>query len=163
MKGKVVKKGNFKKDYFKRFIPIFKKQAIMKLNDMSRQFANDLVTLAKRTLDDQTYNWKPLSEIYRQRKIKEGLSEKILIATGFYRDHIQSWVWKGNVYFGVRKTTIHEPSGLPLWLISKIHEFGTKKIPSRPLWRPILAQFIKQVPKYQKLYYEAVKRGMQKV
>lgn len=146
-------------DFFDRFGTVFKTNAIIKANEVTKKWAEEVVKEAKRVLENQTYNWKPLKEYYKKRKIKMGLDERILIATGFYKNHIEAWTYRGRVHFGVRKTVIHEPSGLPLYVIARIHEFGTRTVPARPLWRPVFSKMLRRMPKMAKEYRKAVKQA----
>lgn len=146
---------------FKRFGAIFKVQAQIAATKTSKKVAQEIVKEAKEILETQRYNWKPLKDYYKRWKIKEGLDERILIATGFYRDNIKWWVDRaGNIHFGVRPKVIHKPSGMPLWQLARIHEYGTRRIPSRPLWRPLLSKHLRNNKRFANMYKRAVAKGM---
>ena len=145
--------------YFERFSTIFDQIAKITATAATKKVASDIVKDAKKVLDDQTYNWKPLKAYYKAWKIRQGLDERILIATGFYRDNIGWWVSRGNVQFGVRqskKTT----NGLPLWKLARIHEFGTRTIPARPLWRPLISKHIRNNESFAEIYRKALEDGL---
>jgi len=108
-------------------------------------------------LDNQDLNWPPLAEgtmvrklqsqnpKLRRRKIRAGrkvssrrLSEKILIATGAYRNAITSY--QINPYSGEVGVARNETNkdGEEIVNIGMVHEDGTRdgRIPARELWEP---------------------------
>lgn len=105
--------------------------------DVVVNFAESIVNEVKETIDLQKLDWIPLSTKYLRYKERHNLDTRILIATSFYRDNITWYVKGGTVYFGV-KDIVHEPSGMPLPILARIHEFGTSTVPARPLWHPVL-------------------------
>ena len=142
-------------------MPIFQQWCELEANKVTKQIAKEMVAEAVSVLDNQKYNWKPLKEAYKQWKISKGLDERILIATGLYRDSIKWWTRQGRVHFGVPKTK-KTAEGFPLWALARVHEFGTRTVPARPLWRPILSKFIRQRQDFRAMYYKAVNKSLKK-
>lgn len=84
----------------------------------------------------QDLNWEDLSE--RTVKLKKKNKDLILIDTETYVSNIKMWRANGVVNVGVKKgTTYKRKSGsvslerVAIWL-----EYGTSKMPARPLWNP---------------------------
>ena len=161
LKSEVVYRGPSKDpgDYFSKMMPIFKKEVMMRATAAVRQMADAIVAEAKEILGSQRYNWKPLNAAYRKWKGEHGLDQRILIATGLYRDSIKAWVYRGQLHIGVPRSYKYS-NGVPLWLIVKVHEFGTRTIPARPLWRPLLSKYVRAFPKFRQEYYKATNKGL---
>jgi len=144
------------------FISVFKKEAIMLANKTSHDFADDIVKEAKEIIKKQKYKWAPLNEKYLEHKKKKGLDERILMATGDYVDKgIGKWEKDGRLFVGP-VPGIHKPSGLPYQLIARYFEYGTWKMPARPLWRPLISSLLRKQKKYRKKYDAAIRRAMKK-
>jgi len=82
----------------------------------------------------------PLSELYLNRKVAEGLDPRPLIATGFYLENIQvaeEQTKQGKLYSVYVPDIIHKPSGVGLQTIVGWLEYGTTNSPSRAHWRPV--------------------------
>lgn len=126
------------------------------------EVAQQIVDEAIQILDTQKYNWQPLQEDYLNKKIRVGRDPRILIATGFYQDHI-SWGHRadGTVWVGV-EDVIHPDADLPLVVLARIHEFGTSTIPARPLWRPLLSKYMRSNEKFAARYRKEVERAFLK-
>lgn len=140
--------------FYSLFNPSVKLQAFEYLKDLIRE----LIAEAKQILDEQTYKWQPLSERYARYKERKGLDPRKLIATGFYREHIGWGVSHNKIWFGVPNIE-HEPSGLPLPVLARIHEFGTATVPARPLWRPLLSKYAREAPNFARRYKKEVKKA----
>lgn len=146
---------------FRKFYSLFNKDVDLQAFEYLKSIVIELIEEAKRILDEQAYTWKPLTEAYASYKARAGLDPRTLIATGFYRDHIGWGVTHGKIWFGVPNVT-HEPSGLPLPVLARIHEFGTATIPARPLWRPLLSKYAREYPRFAKRYSAEVKRAAER-
>jgi hypothetical protein len=147
--------------YFKAFVKAFGDTRKKEADKVMVASAKAIVAEVKDVIERQRYHWKPLSEMYRDMKIAKGLDERILIATGLYKRSIKWWkTTGGEVRFGVPRG-IRTQEGVPLWLISKWLEFGTRKMPARPLWRPVLSSFGRRFRETQIQFYKALKRGME--
>jgi hypothetical protein len=89
----------------------------------------------------------PLSPKYLARKIKRGLSEQILIATGTLMQNIRYHRkdWSGG-FVGILRNVRHS-SGQSLVNIAAVHEYGTRdgRIPARPFAGPTAEKTCTQV------------------
>lgn len=114
-------------------------------------------------MQQQNLGWQPLSEAYKEIKIRDGKSNKILIATSSYFQSITAWVWNNNVAIaGVKKTVTNE-EGEIIANIAKVHEYGStvRNIPARPLWKPVYNATVKWIRTEQlftKVFLERNKR-----
>lgn len=91
-------------------------------------------------IQKQPATWPPLSEEYKQRKIKQGYSSLMLRRTGDYINRITSVAnpAKASVFVGVRKGVMSK-DGDKLWQIGAILEYGRKgdNNKARPHFRPV--------------------------
>lgn len=92
-------------------------------------------TTIKKHLSSQDLNWQPLKAATLRRKIKEGKSLKILIATWQYYNSITYLIRKDTAFVGILNGSTGD-KGVSLVELAKTHEYGSKNIPSRPLWKP---------------------------
>ncbi len=147
-----------KKKEFSRFVNVLNTEVSIQAFNYTEDIAEAMVKEAKEILDSQRYAWKPLSDAYLDHKIRVGKDARILIATGFYQDHI---AWGRNpdktIWVGVEDVT-HPDADLPLRVLARIHEFGTADIPARPLWRPLLSKYITQKPQFAAKYRKEVEK-----
>jgi hypothetical protein len=134
----------------------------MNATKANMEIAQALAIEAKDVILNQEYKWKPLTDSYLARKIREGYDRRMLVRTQEYVDAISYGSVRGRVWFGVPPGIIHQDSGLPMYVLAKIHEFGTDTIPARQLWRPLLSRFMRQRKefgdRYRKEIYKAMKR-----
>lgn len=84
----------------------------------------------------QDLNWQDLSD--RTVKLKKQNKDLILIDTEAYISNIKLWKSNGVVNVGVKKGTTYKRTNgsvslerVAIWL-----EYGTSKMPARPLWNP---------------------------
>jgi|DewCreStandDraft_5_1066085.scaffolds.fasta_scaffold24393_2 ribosomal protein S30 len=104
--------------------------------------------------------WKPLSKAYLRRKIRLGYDKRILIASGQYIDSIYVYRSDKAYVVGVRPR-IHmgakglSEGGMKMSLLAKWLEFGTRKMPARPHWRPAFFYVRKNIAKYFHEYMKA--------
>ena len=91
--------------------------------------------MAVKFMSDQSLKWPPLSKQYMNKKAREKLSNKILIATSTYFQSITSKVEGYNGLTGVFKQ-VKTKDGQNVADIAKIHEYGSimRNIPPRRLW-----------------------------
>lgn len=113
---------------------------------------------AVQMIDAQPSTWEKLNERYLKRKMQKGLSEKIYVATGSYKQAITSFVIDDTAYAGVRKTAKNS-DGEPIADIVMTLEYGSekRKIPARPLWLPVRAKTIQKIQEL--LNEEIIKTG----
>lgn len=94
----------------------------------------------------QSLPMKDLTESYARWKERKALDPRILIATGEYVNSIAARRKAGGDIVDVSvPDETHEPSGLSLKELGRIHEYGSKRyeidgkgIPPRPHWRPTI-------------------------
>lgn len=93
-------------------------------------------------IESQAFSWKPLNQMYLNRKKILGLDSRTLIATSNYISGIEikeegSVGGRLGVYVGPSPDKTHV-SGLSMNVIGGIHEYGTSdgRIPARPHYRP---------------------------
>lgn len=151
-----------KRRSFTAFIPVFTREVELQATEANKEVAKQIVTEARAALDEQKYDHKPLNPKYRQKKIDEGHDERILIRTKEYMESISWGVTHGRVWAGVPSRKIHRDSGLLLTVLARIHEFGTSRVPARPLWRPLISSILRRrsefAAEYRKAAEETVKR-----
>ena len=116
--------------------------------DKVGRLASELADQVRLVILTQGYTWQPLSPGYVAEKVKAGLDERILIATGFYVENIQAFLSRGGASGGSRWRVgfppgmTHEPSQIDINLLAKWLEFGTVNMPPRPHWRPVWSRFV---------------------
>jgi len=144
---------------FRGFINVLRTELELKPYQYTEEIAREIVAEAKSILDTQKYHWKPLQEAYLARKIRVGRDPRILIATGFYQEHI-NWGYSpnGNLWVGV-DNIIHPDADISLVVLARIHEYGTATIPARPLWRPLLSKYIRRNKQFATRYRKEVERA----
>ena len=97
----------------------------------------------------QDLNWTPLSET----TIAQKGHDTIYVETGFLRDNLKVRKVRapknGLTYFiGADAWTIHKPSGLKFSDLMIYLEYGTEKIPARPLIRPTMQEVEKTIQRH---------------
>jgi hypothetical protein len=116
-------------------------------NSFSQQMAEEVEKLArkyvkivKRNIRDQKLSLAPLSD--HTVKIKSAHNEDWWIETGEFSKKLKvEWVGgnpsktRGTIYAGATEDTIHTGSGLTMAKLAKYLEYGTYKIPGRPLFQ----------------------------
>lgn len=97
--------------------------------------------IAKLHISKQDLNWAELNPDYLAKKVREGKSENILVATSTYFGSITSYVLSDAAYAGVRKNIVDD-KGIEIANIAAVLEYGSPKmgIPERPLWKPTLIE-----------------------
>jgi hypothetical protein len=102
----------------------------------------DLAYSIRAAIKDQIYEWRPLSPDYARYKEINDLDERILIATEEYVNSIRAWKTPTGVEVGLPPEVDHSTNGVPLRLLARWLEYGTKnydgnwKMWPRPHWRP---------------------------
>lgn len=93
----------------------------------------------KRAVLRQEYSgvWVPLSEKYKDSKIRTGLNPGMWIATSELINSIVAYRRSNDYVVGVDRRKVHKGSKTRLWIIAKALEFGTGRIPPRPLLLPV--------------------------
>ena len=138
-------------DIFKVVLDVFDRSFIHTSERVGKYIAKSFSNEIKDRIRHQTFRHQPLKIAYRNRKIKQGLDPRTLIATGEYVNHIRARKINATTYTVGVPNTIHSPSGLPYRSLARIHEFGTDKIPARPHWRPMASIYMARKQRYEKL------------
>lgn len=103
-----------------------------------------MTTTIKKALRNQSFLLPPLTRSYLKRKIKEGHDKRIGIRTGAMLKAIKSYKdSKDRVFVGIRssaKPKKRKKKGLSIVQYARIFEFGSKKQPPRPIFRPMFRQ-----------------------
>lgn len=123
-------------------------------NSFHEYLAYEFVNEVKRAIDTQKYKkkWKPLSPQYLAYKRRKGLSPIIWQATKQLKSSLKVSQSKGVYTIGWDKRIRHNKSKIPLYRLAKYMEFGTIKMPPRPLFRFILDNMSKNISRYWKKF-----------
>ena len=101
----------------------------------------------------QLYSWSPLSDSYKKWKEKMGLSPDIWIASGYVLKAIHYYYnpMSDSFFIGVHPTLRHREylkggklgtkTGARVLDIIRWLEFGTRKMPPRPLFTKVFSEF----------------------
>lgn len=116
---------------------------------LSNVIKNELV----RAIDTQRFNykWRPLSVEYLEYKKSHGLSTKVWEATGLLKDSLQVYRDGKCIVVGVDRKKKYNNGELVYKVIHDM-EYGTSRIPPRPLFRPLVSFIRKHVRKYWEDY-----------
>jgi hypothetical protein len=104
------------------------------------QQATEFKGYIKNTIKKQRYNWKPLSEPYKQHKENKRLDPRIYIASGETLSKIIVKKTKRGYFVGMAEGK-HSKAGLEYGTLMAIHEWGNSTNPARPIWRPAISVF----------------------
>ena len=108
------------------------------ISDFQKYIANEYVRLVKLSIDRQRYKakWKDLTPGYLEFKRAHGLSLNIWEATGQLKSSLKvSKLGRYNYSIGFDKRLVHKGSGAKLYKIARWMEYGTLRMPPRPLFR----------------------------
>jgi len=144
-----------KRKSFTKFLAVFEEEVSLQAFKCNKDMAKEITAEAKSIIENQSYRWRPLTDQYLRRKIKQGYDRRILIRTKEYVDSISWGVTGGRVWAGIPALKIHQGSGMPIAKLARIHEFGTKTVPARPLWRPLLSKHVRQSAAFGRRYRKA--------
>lgn len=108
----------------------------------------------KRAIQRQTYawTWDPLSPRYAAHKRRQGLLEGMWSATGLLMDHIVAWrdPYHGSFIIGP-DPKLHYQRGrswVSIVQVAEWLEYGTRHMPARPLFRPLLRDLRRSLADY---------------
>lgn len=134
--------------------------------DIFEKEAEKLVKLVVEEIHSQPFWWEPLNKKYKAKKEREGLVTEMLKATEEYVQSIGiQETKKGKESFKIRigvPNTVHGPSNLNFNTIGRIHELGTKTIPARPHWGPVMKRWERRIPALLMQVRRRVGRKLQK-
>lgn len=118
-----------------------------------RYLAVTMRKMLKSSIKTQYYasSWDPLSASYLKFKQEHGLSENIWEATGKLVDSI-SYYRHGDRYVIGIKDSAKYPNGTSVLYVAKCMEFGTKNMPARPLFAPVLRYIRRHIRTYWEMY-----------
>lgn len=107
-------------------------------------------------IDTQRYakRWEPLSPEYLEWKKSQGLSEKTWEATGLLRESIGVWRSNDKYVVGVKRDVKYPDSNVPVFRVIRWLEFGTSKMPARPLFMPVKRLLSSRMRKYWEEFLE---------
>jgi hypothetical protein len=141
------------------FFNVFQHSLVSRASITLERKAKEAVRDLRDIILKQKYNWQPLSSEYEDYKENHELDPRTLIATGEYVQNIVAWKDEyGFWHVGPRPNHIHEPSGLPLVVLARIHEYGTSTVPARPMYRPYYARLVKDLPILQRMIIRDAKK-----
>lgn len=117
----------------------------------------------KRCIDTQSIKWEPLSRPYLLSKVRRGLSTNIWEATSQLKNTLSVRKSTGMVLtIGWKRSEHHKGSKTPIYKIARDLEYGTMKIPPRPLFRVVFSKIERNLSRYYEEYLDSVsdrKRG----
>lgn len=92
-----------------------------------------------KAIESQRYKhkWEPLSEDYLEYKKRNGLSTNIWEATSLVHDSIGVWRSNDRYVVGIKRDVKYPESNVPAYRVIRMIEFGTSKMPARPLFMPV--------------------------
>lgn len=123
--------------------------------------ADEFKKSVKLAIEKQRFRnkWMDLSPGYLAYKKSHGLSDKIWIATGELHDNIDVFNRSRKVItVGFDKRKIHKGSTVRLYKLAHYLEYGTLRIPPRPLFRNIYLYMSRHVSAYYNFYERRVKK-----
>jgi phage gpG-like protein len=127
-----------------------------------------LINVVKNTRGYEKF-WIPLSPKYLAQKKKDGRFENIWMNTGTLINSISISYndQRKQVRVGIDEYKVYKLPGrkgkrgpkktLPIILVAKWMEFGTEKMPSRPLFRRVRDYISKNIKRYEKDFIDLMK------
>lgn len=116
----------------------------------------------KLAIDTQKYKrkWKPLSPKYLRYKIRKGLSPHIWEATTELKKSLKvTGTNTSKITIGWDKRELHKGTKYPLYKIANHLEYGTRKMPPRPLFRYVFSYISKNISRYWKMFSKKFLNG----
>jgi len=98
--------------------------------------------------------WAPLSKAYKAHKVRYGLHPGAWVSTEKLINSLSLDLSVG-ADFAFARILCHpgqSHNGVPMWMIAKYLEYGTRKIPPRPLFRPIAESIQHDMPQLLKAH-----------
>lgn len=123
------------------------------LTGFVRYLAITMKKMLKESIKKQYYRryWDPLSVQYLKFKADHGLSLNMWEATGKLVDSI-SYRRQGDKFvIGIPRSAKY-PDGVSVQYVAKCMEFGTKNMPARPLFNPVIRYIRRHIRTYWELY-----------
>lgn len=159
-----------RKRTFTKFIAAFKESVELQATEINKEIARSYANDAKDIIEGQLYNWKPLSKRYLKRKLEKGYDTRIYVRSGEFLASIGWGVTHGKVWAGIPSRKMYtfkyeradEPpkQPFPMHKLARWLEYGTKIIPARPIWRPLLAKYIRNRRAFAASYRKGISKTM---
>lgn len=123
------------------------------VEDFAKYLVKVIKSELKKAIDNQrySYKWAPLSVPYVRYKKTHNLSLKTWEATGLLHDSIIYRKRNGYYIVGIDPNKRYK-NGAKVIDIAKCLEYGTSKMPPRPLFRPIFTYIRKNIRRYWKKF-----------
>lgn len=139
--------------YSKIFINMNKHDREAVLIGFVRYLTITMKKMLQESIRKQYYTryWEPLSQSYLKFKKDHGLSENIWEATGKLVNSISYRRQGDRFVIGIPKH-VKYPNGVSVQYVAKCMEFGTKNMPARPLFNPVIRYIRRHVRTYWELY-----------
>jgi len=164
---------------FNGFINVLDTEVMVLANKTAFRMATTYKDRVVRAIKNQEHPLAPLSKKYAQHKKAAGLDPRILIASGKMIGHIKVWRWrKGNqeVYIvGIPPRAMYvrkskgghkgdvgggKSSRIPVVDVARWLEYGTSKMPPRPVWFMTFAELIDTHKTFTAWYERQVRKTM---
>ena len=140
-------------------IKMLSEQSAQVRKAFEQYIAYEFVSEIKKAIDTQKYKgkWKPLSSHYLAYKKKRGLSPIIWEATKELKTTLKVMHKKNHIEIGwdrrlmhtsIKGTHTNKKSKTPIYKIAKYMEYGTLRVPPRPLFRLVYQAMSKNIRKY---------------
>lgn len=120
------------------------------LTAFSRKIADLYVEELVSAINTQRYKsiWEPLTPGYLEYKRQNGLSTNIWEATSLVKESI-TYYRSGNSYVvGVNRNLRYPNSNVLVYKVIRWMEFGTSRMPARPLFLPVKRKLERNMRKY---------------
>lgn len=104
---------------------------------------------------EQDLPWPSISPNTRKK------SPKILFESGEFMnsiDHRVTTSGRYHIQVDITPRGTHSKAKLPMGLLASYFEYGTSKMPARPLWRPVMNE-IPMMPEWKEMLKTSVKLG----
>jgi hypothetical protein len=120
------------------------------LEDFARYLAGRLSDDLKRSIRSQRYSrkWPPLSLSYTMYKDRKNLSDNTWEATGTLRKSITYWKQGGYWFVGIHPNKRYKGTPISVSQVARYLEYGTSKMPPRPLFRPLTSYYRKNIRRF---------------
>lgn len=97
-------------------------------------------------------SWVPLSDSYQRFKESRGLSPNIWEATSYLVNSITTYKSGSQYVVGIPPHLRYPDGGPNVLLVAKSMEFGTRNMPARPLFGPVVRFMRRHVRRYWELF-----------
>lgn len=120
------------------------------LTAFSKKIADLYVEELVRAINTQRYKsrWEPLTPEYLEYKRSHGLSTNIWEATSLLKDSITVYRSGNSFVVGVNRTLRYPGSKVLVYKVVRWMEYGTSRMPARPLFMPVKRRLEKNMRKY---------------